>query len=181
MAPGEVSQAAKIIHRGGIVAYPTEYCFGLGCDPFNRNAVLRLLRIKCRPASKGLILIAAGIDQLGPYVDNIPQHVLETWPGPFTWLLNPRQGVPYWLTGDHPRIAVRITAHALSAALCRTANMALVSTSANRSRQRPARSVREVQRRFGKEIDYVLPGFVGGLSAPTPIRDAVTGEVVRPG
>jgi L-threonylcarbamoyladenylate synthase len=181
LASGALSRAVGVIRHGGIVAYPTEYCFGLGCDPHDYRAVLRLLRIKQRPPSKGLILIAADISQLEPYVDDIPPPVMDSWPGPHTWLLTPRQGVPYWLTGDHPRVAVRVTAHPAAAALCRAAKMAIVSTSANRSRQHPARSYHEVQRRFGKEVDYVLPGRVGKLPAPTPIRDAVTGAVVRPG
>ena len=80
MHPGDLQQAAQVVRRGGLVAYPTEYCFGLGCDPFNRAAVLRLLRLKRRPVEKGLILIAADIAQLAGYVDDIPDKVLATWP-----------------------------------------------------------------------------------------------------
>ena len=174
-------QAARIIKQGGVVAYATEYCFGLGCDPLNRAAVLRLLRIKRRAPDKGLILIAADIDQLDSYVDNIPAPVLATWPGPHTWLLAPREGVPGWITGDHPRIAVRVTAHPQAAALCQAAGMAIVSTSANRTGSKPARSYRETLRRFKGEVDFVLPGIVGDSPAPTPIRDAVTRELIRPG
>jgi len=139
------------------------------------------LRIKRRPARKGLILIAAGVDQLAPYVDEIPAAALATWPGPHTWLLEPRDGVPGWLTGEHPRLAVRVTAHAQAAALCQTAGMAIVSTSANRANAEPTRSFRDTVRRFRGEVDYILPGRVGDAPAPTPIRDAVTGELVRPG
>jgi L-threonylcarbamoyladenylate synthase len=147
----------------------------------NRAAVLRLLRIKRRPAQKGLILIAANIDQLAPYVNVIPAAVLATWPGPHTWLLQPRDGVPGWITGRHARIAVRVTAHAQAAALCKTVGMAIVSTSANRGGAEPARSFRDTVRRFRGGVDYILPGRVGDAPAPTPIRDAVTGELVRPG
>jgi L-threonylcarbamoyladenylate synthase len=181
MHPGELQQAAQIIRRGGLVAYPTEYCFGLGCDPFNRDAVLRLLRLKRRPVAKGLILIAADVSQVMSYVENIPGKVIASWPGPHTWLLEPRAGVPGWITGQHPRIAVRITAHPTAAALCKAAGMALVSTSANRGGGVPARTDREVVRLFGKEIDFVVSGMVGAAPTPTPIRDAVTGELVRPG
>ncbi len=174
-----LEHAARILKQGGLVAYATEYCFGLGCDPMNERAVARLLRAKRRPAAKGLILIAAAIDQLAPYVAATPAHVAATWPGPYTWLLEPRASVPHWITGAHPRIAVRVTAHAQAAALCRRAGMAIVSTSANRAGQHPARSHREVLRRFGMDIDYVLPGRVGDLDAPTPIRDAVTGGSIR--
>lgn len=178
---GELQIAAKILRRGGVIAYATEYCFGFGCDPRNRAAVLRLLHLKRRPVSKGLILIAADAAQLAPYVVDVPPQVLSTWPGPHTWLLSPRDGAPGWIAGNHPRIAVRVTAHPQAAALCKAAGMALVSTSANRAGEAPARSRREVLRRFGRLIDYVLPGAVGDARAPTAIRDAVTGELVRPG
>lgn len=181
MRPGELQQAARILRAGGLVAYPTEHCFGLGCDPLNRAAVLRLLRLKRRPVEKGLILIAADVSQLVRYVEHIPDKVLATWPGPHTWLLTPRESAPGWITGRHPRIAVRVTAHPVAAALCRAAGMAIVSTSANRGGGRPLRSDREVRRAFGKGLDRVLPGKVGGAPAPTPIRDAVTGELVRSG
>ena len=181
MITAELTRAARIIKNGGIIAYATEYCFGFGCDPMNRSAVWRLLRIKRRPSDKGLILIAADVDQLNSYVDNIPAAVLATWPGSHTWLLEPREGVPGWITGNHPGIAVRVTAHPQAAALCKAADMAIVSTSANRSGGAPTRSYRETLRRFKGEVDYVLPGMVGDAPAPTPIRDAITGELVRPG
>jgi len=178
---GQLIRAARILKNGGIVAYATEYCFGFGCDPLNRAAVLRLLRIKRRPLAKGLILIAADTAQLAPYVDDLPTQVLASWPGPHTWLLEARPGVPGWLTGDHSRIALRVTAHPQAAALCRAAGMAIVSTSANRGGGAPVRRYREAVHRFKGEVDYVLPGRVGDSPAPTPIRDAVTGELVRPG
>ena len=177
--PGSLQHAAQVIRRGGIVAYATEYCFGLGCDPMNERAVARVLHIKHRPPGKGLILLAADAEQLAPYVAAVPTRATATWPGPHTWLLEPRLHLPRWITGTHPRIAVRVTAHNQAAQLCRAAGMAIVSTSANRAGRRPARSYREVLRRFGAAVDYVLPGRVGDLDTPTPIRDAVTGEVIR--
>lgn len=177
--PGSLKHAAHVLREGGIVAYATEHCFGLGCDPRNERAVVRLLRIKQRPPDKGLILIAADVAQLDPYVAAIPASVAATWPGPHTWLLEPRPHAPRWITGAHPRIAVRVTAHPQAAALCRAAGMAIVSTSANRAGEQPARSFRDTVRRLGREVDYVLPGRVGGLPKPSAIRDAVTGETIR--
>lgn len=177
----ELQRAAKILRQGGIVAYATEYCFGLGCDPANRTAVIRLLRIKQRPVRKGLIVLAADVEQLAPYVQHIPTEVAASWPGPHTWLLPAQSGVPGWVTGEHESIAVRVTAHPQAAALCRAAGMAIISTSANRSAEAPARSDREVARRFGNRLDFILSGRVGEARAPTPIRDAVTRQLVRPG
>ena len=181
MITAELIQAARIIQHGGVVAYATEYCFGFGCDPMNRSAVLRLLRIKRRAPDKGLILIAANVAQLDSYVDDVPAPVLATWPGPHTWLLKPREGVPGWITGDHPGIAVRVTAHPQAATLCLAAGMAIVSTSANRGGGAPTRRYRDTMRRFKGEVDFVLPGMVGEAPAPTPIRDAASGALMRPG
>lgn len=174
-------RAARVIQNGGLVAYATEYCFGFGCDPQNRSAVLRLLRLKRRSVKKGLILIAADVDQLATYASPIPPAVLASWPGPYTWLLAPRAHAPRWITGEHARIALRVTAHAQTAALCRAAGMAIVSTSANRTGAKPVRRFRDAMRLFKSEVDYVLPGRVGKAKSPTPIRDASTNELVRPG
>ncbi len=176
-----LAKAASILRSGGIVAYPTESVYGLGCDPYNRGAVLRLLRIKRRIASKGLIVIAARLGQLTPFVAEFPEHVLDTWPGAYTWLLQPRPRVPYWVTGRHARIAVRLTAHTTARALCLAAGMALISTSANRAGQAPVRDYLEALRRFGGEVDYIVPGRVGGLRQPTSIIDAASGKIIRPG
>lgn len=173
------ARAARVIRAGGIVAYATEAVFGLGCDPRRRASVLRLLRLKRRPARKGLILIAATPAQLAPFVADLPACARESWPGPYTWLVPRSKRAPFWLTGRHPRIAVRVTAHAGAARLCRCARTALVSTSANVSRARPVRSYREAHRRFGKGVDYVVPGRVGRQKKPTAIRDSVTGAQVR--
>ena len=181
MCAAGLQHAACILKQGGIVAYATEYCFGLGCDPFNRNAVLRLLRIKQRPVKKGLIVLAADTGQLAPYLNNIPPQVAASWPGPHTWLLVPRNGIPGWITGRYEKIAMRVTAHRQAAALCHAAGIAIISTSANRAGEVPARTDRDVARRFGKLVDYILPGHVGNAPAPTPIRDAVTGKLTRTG
>ena len=181
MPPCGLAKAASILRAGGIVAYPTESVYGLGCDPCNRSAVMRLLRIKRRIASKGLIVIAARLDQLTPFVAEFPEHVLDTWPGAYTWLLQPRRRLPYWITGRHARIAMRLTAHTTARALCLAAGMALISTSANRTGLAPVRDYREAVRRFGGEVDCVVAGRVGGYKQPTSIRDAASGKIIRPG
>ncbi|CAK0749857.1 threonylcarbamoyl-AMP synthase [Gammaproteobacteria bacterium] len=179
-------QAALVAHNGGILAYPTEAVYGLGCNPLDDEAVKRLLAIKGRPESKGLLLIAADYGQVAPYVAPIRGDVLErclaTWPGPVTWVLPARCGItPPWLRGAHDTIAVRVTAHPLAAALCHTVGHPLVSTSANRSGARPLRTALAVRRVLGNEIDLLVPGALGGATRPTAIRDALTGTVLRPG
>lgn len=178
-----IKNAARFIRAGGIVAYPTEAIFGLGCDPFNLTAVWRLILLKQRPIDKGLVLIASDMEQLQPFIKTLDSEtedkVMATWPGPVTWLLPVRALVSPLLRGRHDTIAVRITAHPIATRLCETVGHALVSTSANIADQRPARNVFEVRRRFGDTIDYLLPGRTGGRPQPSEIRDALTDKVIR--
>lgn len=175
--------AADWIRAGGIVAYPTEAVFGLGCDPADSSAVSRLLTIKRRSPDKGLILVAACWSQLQPWVKPLPprleQRLRRSWPGPVTWLVPAADQCPSWLTGTHSTLAVRVSAHPLVHALCTAWGGALVSTSANKSNLRPARSVLEVQLRFATSIDLILPGPTGDRPQPTTIRDLVSGRIVR--
>lgn len=175
-------QVRAHVKRGGVIAYPTESCYGLGCDPRNRHAVLKILRLKGRPQHKGLILIAADFRQLESYVIPLDDEqwgkILPTWPGPVTWLLPAANSTPFWLRGRHQTIAVRVTAHPLAARLCQVLGMAVVSTSANRSGQRPARTARECLRLFGSKV-LVLPGRIGRRKRPSTIRDLQTGAAIR--
>lgn len=177
--------AARLLHDGAVIAYPTEAVYGLGCDPLNPDAVMRLLALKQRPISAGLILIAAEFSQVEPFLQPLSailrRKVSATWPGPVTWLLPARSEVPGWLRGRHASLAVRVTAHAGTAALCREFGGALVSTSANPRGQAAARSTLQVRRYFSDRLDYLLPGRVGGRRRPSEIRDARTGEILRNG
>ncbi len=183
MSRVHLARAARVVAAGGVIAYPTEAVYGLGCDPRDAEAVLRLLALKRRPVAKGVILIAAGFDQLEPFLlplsAALRARVEPSWPGPNTWLLPCRPDVPRWLRGDHDTLAVRVTAHPVAAALCRACAGPLVSTSANLAGRPPARSPLEVRARLGREVDYVVHGPLGGLDRPTTIRDALTGRVVR--
>jgi L-threonylcarbamoyladenylate synthase len=176
-------QAVRMLRAGGVIAYPTEAVYGLGCDPLQGAAVQRLLALKQRPADKGLILIASAWEQLQPFLLPLTsaqrQRLFRTWPGPHTWTLPCRPEVPYWLRGTHASLAVRITAHPVAAALCAAWGGALVSTSANRSGLPPARSALRVRQQFGDELDYLLPGALGGLARPTAIRDGISGKTLR--
>ena len=178
-----LEEAARILHRGGLIAYPTEAVYGLGCLPGERRAVERLLDVKNRSWRKGLSLIAADREQLEPLVE-FPTGVLAeelrlSWPGPVTWVLNARPGIPFWLTGGRDTLAVRVTGHALSRRLCEAAASPLISTSANRSGRPPLRRALHVRREFGARVDYVLAGELGGLARPTTIRDGRTGTILR--
>ncbi len=173
----------RFLHQGGVIAYPTESCYGLGCDPRNVRAVTRILHLKGRPKAKGLILIASDFSQLSPYLAPVPAALrarFDTWwPGPITLLLPAARDCPRWLTGRHAKLAVRVTAHPEAARLCRPLDMALVSTSANPSGRRPLKTKAACQRAFGRRI-LVLPGRVGNRRRPSTILDPADARILRP-
>ncbi|MFO7640914.1 MAG: L-threonylcarbamoyladenylate synthase [Candidatus Competibacteraceae bacterium] len=185
MSELRVRAGARVVRAGGLIAYPTEAVYGLGCDPRNERAVRRLLALKRRSPRKGLILIAADFAQLAPYLQPLTPtdraQLNATWPGPYTWLIPARPEVPRWLRGQFDTLAVRVTAHPLAAALCRTCGHPLVSTSANYSGRPPARTALAVRRQLGGNIDALLSGPTGGAAKPTEIRELRTGRRVRSG
>ncbi len=176
-------RAADWVRGGGIIAYPTEAVYGLGCEPGDYPAVRRLLTLKRRPLSKGLILVASDWSQLRPWLRALSRtherRLLQSWPGPVTWLVPAAADCPRWLTGDHDTLAVRISAHPLVQGLCSRIGSALVSTSANVSTRPPARTPLQVRLHFGDSLDYLLPGPLGDQTRPTQIRDLVSGRIVR--
>jgi L-threonylcarbamoyladenylate synthase len=174
------------LKSGGIIAYPTESIFGLGCDPRNRRAVKRILRLKGRPQRKGLILVADRLSKLQAYMAPLstPQteQMLQSWHNRsrgHTWLVPSAKYCPKWLTGKHTTLAVRVSKHALTARLSRTSGMALVSTSANRSGRQPARTTRQCYQLFGKQV-RVIHGLTGRAKKPSVIQDLLTGKIIRP-
>jgi L-threonylcarbamoyladenylate synthase len=180
----QLNLAVKTLNRGGIIAYPTEAVFGLGCFPEDIHSVARILALKGRSVSKGLILIAASPEQLDPYVDypddDMRQKISASWPGAMTWVLPATANVPGWISGYKDTVAVRVSAHPTVQALCKEAGV-IVSTSANPARKIPATNAFKVRSYFGNEIDYILSGNTGGKQLPTEIRDAISGKVLRTG
>lgn len=174
------------LREGSIIAYPTEAVFGLGCDPDNEAAVKKLLDLKQRPWTKGLILIAADYQQLMPYIDDSTltaaqkQRVFARWPGPITWVMPARPQTPRWLTGQFSTLAVRVSAYEPVRRLCLAYGKPLVSTSANLTGQPPGRTPNEVRRQLGENFP-VMEEPVEGRQNPSEIRDALTGRLIRQG
>ncbi len=173
------------MRQGKVIAYPTEAVYGLGCDPLDHHAVTCLLELKERPESAGLILISDEFSRFADFVapvdDASIQEAMETWPGPVTWLFPKSASCPGWISGDHESVAIRVTDHPVCRQLCESFDGAIVSTSANRSGESPARDRAQVERAFGDSIAGVVEGALGGLDRPSEIRDVVSGAVVRPG
>lgn len=173
----------QTIGQGGIIAYPTESVYGLGCDPFNEAAVRKLAQLKQRALHKGFIVIASNWQQIealiAPLSDEQMQRLKASWPGPITWVCPCSTMVPAYLRGEHVGIAVRITDHPVARAICDGLQQAIISTSANISDHAPARNATALKTMFGDAIDLIIEGEVGGSQKPTPIRDMMSGHYWR--
>ena len=163
-----VRQMAKVVRGGGVIAYPTEAVWGLGCDPWNEAAVRRLLALKSRPMHKGLILVAARATQFDFLLNDLPAE----------WLVPHRNRLPAWITGRHASVALRVSDHPLVRELCAQTGP-LVSTSANPAGRPSARSRLRVEQYFHGQLDGVLGGELGGRRNPSLIRDLASGQVIR--
>ena len=139
--------------------------------------------MKHRHAAKGFVLVAADIAQ-AQALANIPDDAIgaeirASWPGPVTWVLPARRGLPASITGGRDTVAIRVTAHPIARALCAAAGSALVSTSANVSGRSPITRKTNLRSRLGRSVDMIVPGELGGRAKPTAIRDAGTGGLIR--
>lgn len=180
----QIQLATRWLRGAGVIAYPTEAVWGLGCDPWSEPAVRRVLAIKQRPVEKGLILVASGLRQLAPLFDPLTaqQKLLleDSWPGPVTWLLpDPENLIPDWIKGDFDTVAIRVSAHPTVVALCNAFGGMIVSTSANLAGKPEIRSRLRLEAQLGDKIDFVVPGQLGGAAQPSAIRDLRSGRVHR--
>jgi len=183
-AANPIQQAVEAMRAGEVIAYPTEAVWGVGCDPFNQQAVERLLALKSRPVEKGVILIAAELAQVESLLANLSdedrKRVTAEWPGPVTWVLpDPENLIPAWIKGQHSGVAVRVSAHPVVQELCRAYGGPVVSTSANPAGEEPARSQNEVDSYFSGRLGAVVPGKLGDLAQPTQIRDLENDRILR--
>ena len=180
--PSSYRSIAAHLKCGGLIAYPTESCYGLGCDPANRTAVQRLLKVKQRPQRKGLILIASSYQQVSRYLRPLDsgqlQHLQKAGAAAITYLMPVKNKTPRWLRGSHDTLAIRFTAHVFARKLCRGVNSALVSTSANISGMKSAKTYAQCQRLFGKNV-WVLPGLTGKNRQPSRILSWIDDRVIR--
>ena len=149
-SPSQLRRAVDVLRRGGVIAYPTEGVWGLGCDPNNTDALQRLLALKQRDPDKGLILIAADIEQLDPLLDQLTPdqraRLAASWPAPLTWVVPVGPQLPVLVSGGRATLALRVSAHPTVAALCRAWGGPLVSTSANPSGRPAPTDPRRVRR-----------------------------------
>ena len=178
-----VEELADIIRQGGIIAYPTEAVWGLGCDPFNESAVKRILTLKSRPESKGLILVAGAQEELSPWLATLDhkaaQRLISHNETPTSWVVPDTTITPSWVRGEHQSVAIRLSQHKPVQRLCAAFKGVIVSTSANPAGLEPAMSAQEVHSYFGEKIDTIFDASLGQASQPSQVRDILTDTLFR--
>jgi len=179
VSPFNIRKAAHSILQGGIIAYPTEAVYGVGCDPYQSASVFRLLELKNRPVEKGLILVGSSLDQFDDFIEPLTskQKTLIKDNPTTTWLV-PAKHAPDWLKGKHNTLAIRLSAHPLIVALCNETGQALVSTSANPAGKNPAKNNLQARQYF-RQLDIILNSETGTLNRPTEIRNLIDQSIIR--
>lgn len=156
-----ISFAAHIIRQGGVIAYPTDTIYGLGCDPFNHEAVEQINLIKQRPSNKHFILLAGNMNQLRALIDideKQQKTILRSLQDdqPISWIVPASEQAPYWLVDDNNSLTIRITEQDDVSRLCRKLGHAIISTSANPSGVKPASNSLQLHLYFHSTVDKIL-------------------------
>jgi L-threonylcarbamoyladenylate synthase len=173
-------QASELIARGGVIAFRTDTFYGLGVDPFNRDAVHKIKQLKGREDQKPILIIISEIEAVERYVvDPTPTFDLLAktfWPGPLTLIGRAEAGIPKEITANTETIGVRLPGDDRVRALAKACGGALTATSANPSQQEPARSAGEVFRYFGAAIDLIVDGGDVTTDQPSTVLDVSGAE-----
>ena len=184
---GTIAEAASIILRGGLVVFPTDTVYGVGCHPFLPAATERIFRAKMRPRDKAIPLLVSGPEQLAAVVINVPSaahRLMEAfWPGALTIVLPKHPSLPDALTGGRASVALRMPDHPLVMALAEAISAPLAATSANLSGLPAATTATEAEKALGEVVDLVIDGGPCSGGVPSTVLDLTMKppQVVRPG
>jgi len=170
---GALREAAEVVRRGGLIVYPTDTVYGLGCDPLNARAVRRVFEVKGRGA-RPLPVLASSIEDIGRIAElsDAALRLAEAfWPGPLTLVLPRKPVLPSVLTCGLPSVGVRIPGHGFAIELVRACGGLLVGTSANKSGRPPPRTAREALEELGGLVELVIDGGPTPLGIPSTVLD----------
>ncbi len=182
-----IGRAARVLKSGGVIGYPTETVYGIGCNIFHPTAVSRIYQIKKRSLDKAFILIAADVLQVRDIVAEIPENaerLLENfWPGPLTIVFKASASLAHTEFRRVKTIAVRIPDSAICLSLLKHCGFPIVSTSANASGQPAATNTQDVIAQFEKELDLIIDGGPTPGAVPSTIVDVTKSpaRIVREG
>tara|TARA_B100000900_G_scaffold166880_1_gene141689 strand:- start:9 stop:554 length:546 start_codon:yes stop_codon:yes gene_type:complete len=171
--------AREVLKGGGIIIYPTEGVYGIGCDAFNQHSVNKVATIKGRGDSKSFILICSDVIQLKTIIDQNYMNYQELLAKDFiTWIVPAHEMCPPWLMMANT-VAVRITNHPVINDLCKGLNGPIISTSANYSNHSYINDIKKIEVLFDKKVDYIVEGKLGGELKSSIIKNIVTKEILR--
>ncbi|MFJ6940613.1 L-threonylcarbamoyladenylate synthase [Streptomyces sp. NPDC101132] len=183
----DIEKAAAVLRAGGLVALPTETVYGLGANAEDPAAVSRIFEVKGRPPSHPLIVHIGGAEQLGDWVEEVPETARllaeHFWPGPLTLVLRRGHRVPLEATGGLETVAVRVPDHPVALALLSAFGGGVTAPSANRFGSVSPTTAEHVRTELGGGVDFVLDGGSCQVGVESTIVD-VTGDVpgiLRPG
>ncbi|MBX5326303.1 MAG: L-threonylcarbamoyladenylate synthase [Candidatus Bathyarchaeia archaeon] len=169
--------AVQTVEKGGVIVYPTDTVYGLGCDPFNREAVKRIFTIKGE-RTKPLPILASNIkeaEKIAHVTEQAQKLAEKFWPGPLTMVLLKKPSLLDVVTCGLDSVGVRVPNHPVALELIREAGGLLVGTSANKSGEKPPQTAEEAARQIGEEVDLVLDGGFAPLGESSTIVDLVMG------
>lgn len=174
----KIKEAATVVKRGGVIIYPTDTVYGIGCDPFNSNAVRKLFKIKGRGPGPVPILVSSlrDAESIADFSRRAVQIARNYWPGPLTLVLTERGKLPAIVCGDNATVGLRIPQNPLTLKLIVLSGGFLVGTSANKSGHKPARTAEEAVADLSVDIDYVLDGGPAELGIESTVLDISTDE-----
>jgi L-threonylcarbamoyladenylate synthase len=181
------SRASEIIYRGGVIAFRTDTFYGLGADPFNRDAVQRIRQLKGREENKPILIVLSEHPAVTRFIAaRTPAFDLlagRFWPGPLTLIGHARAELPAEITAGTKTVGVRLPDDDRVRALVRACGGALTATSANPSNEKPARTAQEVFSYFGNGIDLIADDGDAAIDQPSTVVDVcdVQPRLIREG
>ncbi|MDR0695144.1 MAG: threonylcarbamoyl-AMP synthase [Prevotellaceae bacterium] len=182
---GVLQQAVQTLHAGGLLLYPTDTLWGIGCDATNETAVGKVYALKRRADSKSLILLVSGMDMISRYVPQIPGiaiHLTETAGAPLTLIYPQARGLAANVLAADGSVALRIVQHDFCRQLLYRFRRPLVSTSANLSGQLPPADFPQVPEEIKNGCDFIVPEEYEGAPTRKPssiIKISLHNEAIR--
>ncbi len=179
----DIRQAVQVLREGGLILYPTDTIWGIGCDATNADAVRRVYELKQRDDSKALVCLVDNANRMQRYLRQVPDvawDLVEFAEKPLTLILDGAVNLPPSVIAEDGSIAMRVTRERISQELCYRFQKAIVSTSANLSGEASPANFTEIAEEIKQGVDYVMRSRQNDLSKAKPsqiIKLGLNGEL----